>query len=227
MKNHSHTNLKRKCPSCYCQVKESRYSAHITKRCPKRHQNPKRHIPKDKLNLSKRPIELKVCLYCNTQINKSFFEDHLKNCKSKKKCKYCSHVVSMPLYQHHLEESHTNQKCKCNHCGNIIELPKYACHIENECRGVLTRNCKYCDDPVVELNYERHIRWHETKRLQQASISLDQLTNSQRQSRRSKVTSVANTVTVKTDWQANDNHCRQCGRVAMPGSSSCYNCGDK
>jgi hypothetical protein len=226
MRNPFIHHTKRICPYCHCQVKNKRYKSHVESRCPQKH--PKRgHRVSKAAHLDKHLLEAKVCSYCKAQIYTPFYEDHLRICKSKKKCKYCGQIVSTPMYQQHIEQSHTNQKCKCNQCGLIIQLPKYAYHIEKECRGVLTRNCEYCGDPVVELNYERHIKWHETKRLKQAAILEIQRTNNQQRSLQAKAVGAKNTVIVKSDWRANDPYCRHCGRLAMPGSSSCYNCGDK
>lgn len=146
--------------------------------------------------------------------------------RDKKRCKYCSQLISITAYQEHLEQVHATQNCKCNRCGLIVQLPKYNHHISKECLGVLTRNCKYCGDPVVELYYERHIKWHEAERLK-GTTNLPRPHDRREFSHTRSVGPSTHVKPAKSDWRANEIHCRHCGRVAMPGSSSCYNCGDK
>lgn len=116
------------------------------------------------------------CKQCGCLVRESRYAKHLstrcprtaasllQRVRDRKRCKYCGQLISITAYQQHLEQVHATQNCKCNHCGLIVQLPKYSHHVSKECLGALTRNCKYCGDPVVELYYERHIRWHETAR---------------------------------------------------------------
>lgn len=124
-------------------------------------------------------------------------------------------------------QAHAYEKDKCNHCGKIVDIPKYASHIKQECPGVITRNCKYCSDPVKGLYYDKHVKYHEAKQREQDLIYERRRMRIQQQALQPKQIKNNTPVTTEVGWPANDNHCRHCGKIAMPGSSACYNCGDK
>ncbi len=115
------------CKQCGCLVRESRYAKHPSTRCP-------RTKCKGKPKSRGAP---------------RFAASLRQSVRDKKRCKYCGQLISITAYQQHLEQVHATQNCKCSHCGLIVQLPKYSHHISKECLGALTRNCKYCGDPVV------------------------------------------------------------------------------